>query len=72
MLKLFWYTYIHSNRVDSYVDGVTNSLHIMASTSITCIMQDVLASMFMQIVTLLLVSIILAANHGMCVWFMLM
>ena len=54
MLKLFSGAYIHSNRVDSYVDGVTNSLHIMASitnTSITCIMHDVLASMFMQIVT---------------------
>ena len=46
MFKLFWYTYIHSNRVDIYVNGVTNSLHIMASiasTSISCIMQDVLA-----------------------------
>ena len=56
MLKLFSCAYIHmhSNRVDSYVDGVTNSLHIMASitsTSITCIMQDVLALMFKQIVT---------------------
>ena len=47
MFKLFWYTYIHSNRVDIYVDSVTNSLHIMASltsTSITYIMQNVLTS----------------------------
>ena len=29
--------YIHSNRVDSYVDGVTNSLHFMASITSTSI-----------------------------------
>ena len=67
MFKLFWYTYIHSNRVDIYVNGVTNSLHIMtsiASTSISCIMQDMLANAYAHCDFLLLVSIILAANQG--------
>ena len=51
MFKLFWYTYIHSNRVDIYLDNVTNSLHIMASLTSTSITQNVLTSMSMQIVT---------------------
>ena len=35
--EIFWYTNIHINRIDIYVDGVTNSLHIIASVTSTSI-----------------------------------
>ena len=51
------YTYIHSNRVGIYADGITNSLHIMASITSTyarCVNLNIYANYDF----LLLVSII--------------
>ena len=63
--------HLHPQRqgFDIYADGITNSLHIMASISISYARYANL-NVYATCDFLLLVSIILTANHR-CFWFML-